>query len=158
MSGGRLLDLAHQLELALSPVKLGESRGLGRSGWQGRRVVLDGHEDFVFALARHAAEGPAALLLHYAGAEPCLTAVDDHAADGADDQTETDNANQGVGHDQRLSESRCRETEEMRHPFLDPRTPGLLTPLLPKHKLFESRISSWVGDERILVLSVLFGD
>ena len=42
-------------------------------------------------------------------------------------------------------------TEEKRRPFLGPKTPCFLTPLLPKHKLLRARlVLRWGDDQRIL--------
>ena len=47
-------------------------------------------------------------------------------------------------------------TEEKRRPFLGPKTPCFLTPLLPKHKLLRARLLAGSVTSESLVLSVGF--
>lgn len=96
---GAVLDVAHELKLDAAALKLvGDVRAEG--------LVLGGHgaEDGVVAGAGELADEAAARLFLEADADAAAGAVENHAADGADDETEGDDADESERQDEGAGE------------------------------------------------------
>lgn len=101
---GTVLDVAHELKLGLAAVILARD---SRSEAVVAVVLVNRGEHLVLALlGQHANEAAAALFLH-ADADALPAAIENHAANGANDQTEAYDADERIREQQAAAQS-CR--------------------------------------------------